>query len=235
MLKATCCSTALLACRSGKLLRQNNRGTSLPVLHLTALLACRNSRHTCLKRRMQWPPCCCCQCQVLLISTDCLQVRLADALPKTLLDDIYTCSMKKQTGVSLRYMLDFGANPIGRQLILSAQFLHNELPVRLAHRVAELENLPYGLSAKPHVIKVRAVQLHPGLSQHIDIFTLAHTVAEHYHSPHGLLAKSLTGQVCRRDKGAAQQQKQIATASNELCICSSRMNLSRSHACRLFV
>eukprot|EP00891_Asterochloris_glomerata_P003635 jgi/Astpho2/3635/Aster-06926 len=83
------------------------------------------------------------------------QVRLADALPKMLLDDIYTCSMKKQTGVSLRYMLDFGANPIGRQLILSAQFLHNELPVRLAHRVAELENLPYGLSAKPHVIKVR--------------------------------------------------------------------------------
>ncbi len=28
-----------------------------------------------------------------------------------------------------------------------------ELPIRLAHRVAELENLPYGLSAKPHVLK----------------------------------------------------------------------------------
>lgn len=27
--------------------------------------------------------------------------------------------------------------------------------VRLSHRVAELENLPYGLSAKPHVLKVR--------------------------------------------------------------------------------
>jgi pyruvate dehydrogenase kinase 2/3/4 len=50
-------------------------------------------------------------------------------------------------------MLDFGANPIERQLILSAQFLHNELPVRLAHRVAELENLPFGLSAKSPVIK----------------------------------------------------------------------------------
>lgn len=61
-------------------------------------------------------------------------------------------------------MLDFGANPVQRQLILSAQFLHNELPVRLAHRVAELENLPYGLSAKPHVLKVRprtARSLHP--------------------------------------------------------------------------
>jgi len=51
--------------------------------------------------------------------------------------------------------LDFGSKPIERQLILSAQFLHNELPVRLAHRVAELENLPYGLSAKPHVLRVR--------------------------------------------------------------------------------
>jgi len=39
--------------------------------------------------------------------------------------------------------------------MLSAQFLHKELPVRLAHRVAELENLPYGLSTKSGVLKVR--------------------------------------------------------------------------------
>ncbi len=51
-------------------------------------------------------------------------------------------------------MLDFGANPIERQLVLSAQFLHKELPVRLAHRAAELENLPYGLSTKSSVLKV---------------------------------------------------------------------------------
>ena len=35
------------------------------------------------------------------------------------------------------------------------QFLHKELPVRLAHRVAELENLPYGLSTKSGVLKVQ--------------------------------------------------------------------------------
>ena len=81
-------------------------------------------------------------------------VRLADSLPKELVDDIFGCAIKRQTGVTLRHMLDFGANPIERQLLLSAQFLHQELPVRLAHRVAELENLPYGLSAKPHVLKV---------------------------------------------------------------------------------
>lgn len=80
---------------------------------------------------------------------------LKDQLPQSVVDDIFSCALKKQTGVSLKYMLDFGANPIERQVVLSAQFLHNELPVRLAHRVTELENLPYGLSAKPHVLKVR--------------------------------------------------------------------------------
>lgn len=82
-------------------------------------------------------------------------VRLADSFSREVVDDIFACALKKQTGVSLKYMLDFGSKPIERQLVLSAQFLHNELPVRLSHRVAELENLPYGLSAKPHVLKVR--------------------------------------------------------------------------------
>lgn len=81
--------------------------------------------------------------------------RLADCNPREFVDDIFGHALKKQTGVSLKYMLDFGSNPIERQLVLSAQFLHKELPVRLAHRVADLENLPYGLSAKPPIIKVR--------------------------------------------------------------------------------
>ena len=87
--------------------------------------------------------------------------RLVDAVPKEVADDIFSCAVKRQTGVSLKHMMSFGAmgNP-DRQLLMSAQFLHNELPVRLAHRVAELENLPFGLSTKPHVLKVDA-WLHP--------------------------------------------------------------------------
>src|SRR5690349_15656140 len=77
--------------------------------------------------------------------------RLADRHEPELVNDIFGHALKKQTGVSLKYMLDFGANPIDRQLLLSAQFLHKELPVRLAHRVAELDNLPYGLSAKKNI------------------------------------------------------------------------------------
>lgn len=85
-------------------------------------------------------------------------IRLADCVPRELVDDIFAHALKKQTGVSLKYMLDFGSNPIERQLVLSSQFLHKELPVRLAHRVAELENLPYGLSSKSAILKVRRQQ-----------------------------------------------------------------------------
>ncbi|EFJ20563.1 hypothetical protein SELMODRAFT_93519 [Selaginella moellendorffii] len=81
--------------------------------------------------------------------------RLAETLSRSLVDDIYKCSNMKQTGVSLKYMMDFGANPTEKSLLLSSQFLHKELPVRLAHRVMELDNLPYGLSEKAPVLKVR--------------------------------------------------------------------------------
>jgi pyruvate dehydrogenase kinase 2/3/4 len=37
----------------------------------------------------------------------------------------------------------------------SARWLHGELPIRLAHRVAELRELPYGLAGMPSVVKVR--------------------------------------------------------------------------------
>ena len=88
------------------------------------------------------------------VDTPSQGARLADTVSKEVVDDIFAHALKKQTGVSLKYMLDFGANPIERQLLLSAQFLLKELPVRLAHRVAELENLPYGLSAKGNILKV---------------------------------------------------------------------------------
>lgn len=80
--------------------------------------------------------------------------RLAEAVGRTLLDDIFKCSLKRQTGVSLKYMMDFGSYPTEKNLLVSAQFLHKELPVRLAHRVAELDNLPKGLSLKAPVLKV---------------------------------------------------------------------------------
>ena len=84
-----------------------------------------------------------------------------------------------QTGVSLRQMVLFGQSPcapIARgiangaaegTLLRASQFLRGtlghvdgltvaeELPIRLAHRVRELEDLPDGLSDMPSIVKVK--------------------------------------------------------------------------------
>ncbi|KAG8063259.1 hypothetical protein GUJ93_ZPchr0003g16667 [Zizania palustris] len=61
----------------------------------------------------------------------------------------------RQTGVSLRYMMEFGARPTERNLLLAAQFLHKELSIRIARRAQDLDSLPFGLSTKPAILKVR--------------------------------------------------------------------------------
>ncbi|KAF9432652.1 hypothetical protein BGZ76_010506 [Entomortierella beljakovae] len=60
-----------------------------------------------------------------------------------------------QTGVSLRQMVMFGQNPNQGTLFKASQFLAEELPIRLAHRVKELEELPYNLSDMPSIIRVK--------------------------------------------------------------------------------
>lgn len=60
----------------------------------------------------------------------------------------------RQTGVTLRYMMEFGARPTERNLLRSAQFLRRELPIRIARRALDLDSLPFGLSTKPAILKV---------------------------------------------------------------------------------
>ncbi|KAF8017684.1 hypothetical protein BT93_H2777 [Corymbia citriodora subsp. variegata] len=81
--------------------------------------------------------------------------KLCEAYSKSLIDEVHRWGCLKQTGVSLKYMMEFGSRPSERNLLISAQFLHKELPIRIARRAIELENLPYGLSEKPAVLKVR--------------------------------------------------------------------------------
>ncbi|KAK3387202.1 mitochondrial branched-chain alpha-ketoacid dehydrogenase kinase-domain-containing protein [Podospora didyma] len=59
------------------------------------------------------------------------------------------------TGVSLRQMVQFGEKPSTGTLFRASQFLAEELPIRLAHRVQELDTLPDGLNEMPSVKKVR--------------------------------------------------------------------------------
>ncbi|KHJ36256.1 putative pyruvate dehydrogenase kinase [Erysiphe necator] len=59
------------------------------------------------------------------------------------------------TGVSLRQMVQFGERPSVGTLFRASQFLSEELPIRLAHRVQELQELPDGLNEMPSIEKVR--------------------------------------------------------------------------------
>ncbi|KAF8387714.1 hypothetical protein HHK36_026368 [Tetracentron sinense] len=81
--------------------------------------------------------------------------KLYESFSKALIEEVHRWGCMKQTGVSLRYMMEFGSMPTEKNLLISAQFLHKELPIRIARRAIELESLPYGLSEKPAVLKVR--------------------------------------------------------------------------------
>lgn len=81
--------------------------------------------------------------------------KMYESFPKRLIEEVQRWGAMKQTGVSLRYMMEFGSTPTLRNLLISAQFLHKELPIRIARRAIELDSLPYGLSQKPAVLKVR--------------------------------------------------------------------------------
>ncbi|KAI9316809.1 hypothetical protein BX666DRAFT_1858750 [Dichotomocladium elegans] len=60
-----------------------------------------------------------------------------------------------QTAVSLRQMVMFGPKPSKGTMFKASQFLHEELPIRLAHRVKELDELPNRLSEMPSIITVK--------------------------------------------------------------------------------
>ncbi|KAK8706433.1 hypothetical protein V6N13_049999 [Hibiscus sabdariffa] len=81
--------------------------------------------------------------------------KAAESFSKSLMEEVHKWGCMKQTGVSLRYMMEFGSKPSHRNLLISGQFLHKELPIRIARRAIELDSLPYGLSEKPAVLKVR--------------------------------------------------------------------------------
>ncbi|KAI9472275.1 MAG: hypothetical protein EXX96DRAFT_583492 [Benjaminiella poitrasii] len=60
-----------------------------------------------------------------------------------------------QTGVSLKQMVMFGQRPAAATFFKASQFLHEELPIRLAHRVKELDELPQSLGEMPSILKVK--------------------------------------------------------------------------------
>lgn len=80
---------------------------------------------------------------------------MSKASTKELLATIRDYALVNQTPVSLRQMVKFGRSPNAGTLLRASQFLREELPIRLAHRVVELDKAPYGLSDMPSICRVK--------------------------------------------------------------------------------
>ncbi|MBI4606897.1 MAG: pyruvate dehydrogenase kinase [Planctomycetes bacterium] len=78
---------------------------------------------------------------------------------ETVRDKVRFLAHFRKRPVSLGQLFEFGSRPTAENLLKGAQFLHQELPVRLAHRIVELESLPSGLSEVPSVRVVRDMYL----------------------------------------------------------------------------
>lgn len=76
-------------------------------------------------------------------------------ISSALWDKIHHFASFPQTGVSLQQMVQFGQNPGQGTLLRASQFLLEELPVRLAHRAKELDDLPHNLSSMQSIQKVK--------------------------------------------------------------------------------
>ncbi|KAI8454950.1 pyruvate dehydrogenase kinase [Phakopsora pachyrhizi] len=94
-------------------------------------------------------------------------------LSQALKDKITHFASFPQTGVSLRQMVMFGQNPSAGTLLRAGEFLQEELPIRLAHRVKELNELPNRLNEMPSILKVRdwyaqSFELPPEIISHFE-------------------------------------------------------------------
>ncbi|PIA16843.1 kinase isozyme 4 mitochondrial precursor [Coemansia reversa NRRL 1564] len=88
-----------------------------------------------------------------------MESKLMSGISKELANRIAHFARFPQTGVSLRQMVEFGQNPSQGTLLRAAQFLHDELPIRLAHRVVELDSLPDNLNQMPSVLRVKRMYI----------------------------------------------------------------------------
>lgn len=89
----------------------------------------------------------------------------------------------------MRELFEFGQRPNDITLMLAAQFLHDELPIRLAQRVRQLRDMPMGLSNVGSIREVRKMYEHSfkliksipkprSKDQEQDFTTLIHDIKE---------------------------------------------------------
>ena len=76
-------------------------------------------------------------------------------LTQALKDQIFKYASFNQTPVSLRQMVQFGPVTSPGSIFLASRFIVEELPIRLAKKVKDLENAPLGLNEMPSTIQVK--------------------------------------------------------------------------------
>lgn len=76
-------------------------------------------------------------------------------LTKALKEKIFQYAIYNQTPISLRQMVQFGPTPSPGSIFLASKFIVEELPIRLAKKVKDLEYAPLGLNESPSTIKVK--------------------------------------------------------------------------------
>jgi pyruvate dehydrogenase kinase 2/3/4 len=61
---------------------------------------------------------------------------------------------KEARPISLRQLMVFGRSLTEARLISSANYVRTELPTRLAHRIRDMQTLPYVVVTNPHISQV---------------------------------------------------------------------------------
>ncbi|KAG0199361.1 hypothetical protein BGX33_011709 [Mortierella sp. NVP41] len=56
--------------------------------------------------------------------------------------------------ITLRQLVFFGRNMLPDKLLKSANYVRTELPIRLAHRIRDFQNLPFIVGTNPHIERV---------------------------------------------------------------------------------
>ncbi|XP_022085742.1 3-methyl-2-oxobutanoate dehydrogenase [lipoamide] kinase, mitochondrial-like [Acanthaster planci] len=75
---------------------------------------------------------------------------------QTAIDAAATKPSVRLTPATLLYT---GKSPDGNHLLRSAQYLHKELPVRVAHRIAEFRGLPFIVGCNPTILQVHELYI----------------------------------------------------------------------------
>ena len=76
-------------------------------------------------------------------------------LTKALKEKIFQYAIYNQTPISLRQMVQFGPTPSPGSIFLASKFIVEELPIRLAKKVKDLDYAPLALNESPSTIKVK--------------------------------------------------------------------------------